>query len=417
MIIAIYNPSHFPRFYPFSWTQPLFNLRCGIFTPLERLEFLSGQRIKTIVQEHLYPIFGSVFFPDNIVCMVNGSCILSPRLWLAIQTLKHGERLIDSKNKRTIAAMASTSTSLPIFYKEDLMAAFFEQFEAKIYESDEEVLFLESVTDLFQINGALIRSDFKHLTAGRSKGILADSHSVVYNEEQIFIEEGVKIRATIFDAEKGPIYVGKGAEIQPGAILTGPLAICENATIHIGAKIKGDTTIGPYCKVGGEVSNSVLMGYSNKGHDGFIGNTVIGYWCNLGADTNTSNLKNNYSNVRIYDAEQTQMVDTGLQFCGLLMGDHCRSGINTMFNTGTVVGPWSNVFGAGFPDKFIPPFTWGGVDRKLVHDPQRAYMASQRMMERRKLSPHDGLRTYMNALLSSTRELRSGFQVSDGVGE
>jgi len=327
-----------------------------------------------------------------------------------------GDRLVSTSGGQTIAAIVPASDSSDLGNSDLFNAQFFSTYSAILFES-EQVLFLETVTDLYRLNGAQIRSDFAFLTAGRSSEILSDPHTITYNPEQIFIEKGVKIRSAILDAESGPIYIGKGAEIQPGAILVGPLAVCDNATIHLGAKIKGDTTIGPFCKVGGEVSNSILMGFSNKGHDGFIGNTVIGYWCNLGADTNTSNLKNNYSNVKIYDALAEKMVDTGMQFCGLLMGDHCRSGINTMFNTGTVVGPWSNIFGAGFPYKFLPPFSWGGVDRRVVHDPERAFVASVRMMERRKIMPPDAMRNYMDALLQSTQHLRSGFWESDVSGE
>jgi UDP-N-acetylglucosamine diphosphorylase/glucosamine-1-phosphate N-acetyltransferase len=214
---------------------------------------------------------------------------------------------------------------------------------------------------IFSFNGKVLRNDFEICTKGRVSEELTDPFTVVYGNHQLFLEEGVDIKAAVINASEGPVYIGKNAQIQEGSVIKGPFALLDNSVVNMGAKIRPDTTIGPFCKVGGEINNSVLFGYSNKAHDGFLGNSVLGEWCNLGADTNTSNLKNNYAEVKIWSYVEEEMIPTGLQFCGLLMGDHSKSGINTMFNTGTVVGPGCNIFDGGFPPTHLPAFTWGGV--------------------------------------------------------
>lgn len=233
----------------------------------------------------------------------------------------------------------------------------------KVIDYAQQITLIDQVWKIFQYNGAQIKMDFELLTKGRKSGELNDLHTIIYGEvgKDVFIEEGATIKAAVLNAEHGPIYIGKNAQIQEGALIRGPFALCEGSTVNMGAKIRGDSTVGPFSKVGGEISNAVIFGYSNKGHDGFLGNSVIGEWCNLGADTNTSNLKNNYENVKIWNYKKGGFKDTGLQFCGLIMGDHSKCGINTMFNTGTVVGVGCNIFGDGFPRTFIASFAWGGA--------------------------------------------------------
>jgi UDP-N-acetylglucosamine diphosphorylase/glucosamine-1-phosphate N-acetyltransferase len=202
-------------------------------------------------------------------------------------------------------------------------------------------------------------------------------------KENIFLEPGAKIECATLNASTGPIYIGKDAEIMEGALIRGPFALCEHATLKMGTKIYGPTTIGPHSKVGGEVNNSVIFGYSNKAHDGFLGNSVIGEWCNLGADTNNSNLKNNYIEVKLWDYASGRFIPTGLQFCGLIMGDHSKSGINTMFNTGTVVGVSANIFGSGFPRNYIPSFSWGGAQGYITYHIDKALEVASQVMKRR----------------------------------
>ena len=231
-------------------------------------------------------------------------------------------------------------------------------------------------------NGEAIKQDFELITKGRDSQIISESINII-NPDQVFIEEGAKLEFVTLNASSGPIYIGKDTEIMEGSNIRGPFALCEYATVKLGAKIYGPTTIGPHCKVGGEVNNSVLFGYSNKGHDGFLGNSVLGEWCNLGADTNNSNLKNNYAEVRLWDYNTEGFAKTGLQFCGLMMGDHSKCGINTMFNTGTVVGVSANIFGSGFPRNFIPSFSWGGNGGFTTYLTKKAFEVANIVMARR----------------------------------
>ena len=221
------------------------------------------------------------------------------------------------------------------------------------------------------------------LTKGRKSQFLPENNTILGKD--IFIEKGAKVSCSILNAEDGPIYIGKNAEVMEGSIIKGPFAMGESAVLKMGAKIYGATTLGPYCKVGGEVSNSVFFGYSSKAHDGFLGNSVIGEWCNLGADSNISNLKNNYAHVKLWNYEIERFINTELQFCGLIMGDHSKCGINTMFNTGTVVGVSSNVFGSGFPRNFIPSFNWGGAAGFSIYKLLKAFEVAEKVFERRKL--------------------------------
>ena len=248
----------------------------------------------------------------------------------------------------------------------------------------QEWLRLNHPWDIFRLNGEVLQSDFVRLTDGKTSAKLNDTNVLIGDE--IFLEEGVAVNGAILNADKGPIYLGKDAEIMEGVTIRGPFSLGDHAVVKMGAKIYGPTTIGPYCKVGGEISNSILQAYSNKGHDGFLGNSVIGEWCNLGADTNSSNLKNNYGEVRVWDYEEAKSISTGLQFCGLIMGDHSKSGINTMFNTGTVVGVCANIFGAQFPPKFIPSFLWGGSGQWDLFKMEKAIEVAEKMMSRRQVT-------------------------------
>jgi UDP-N-acetylglucosamine diphosphorylase/glucosamine-1-phosphate N-acetyltransferase len=259
---------------------------------------------------------------------------------------------------------------------------------------------------IFQVNAAEIRKDYELITAGRRSEALEDPHTIVYNASQVFIEPGAKIKAAVLNAEGGPIYIGKNAEVQEGSLIRGPFALCEGSTVNMGAKMRGDTTVGPFSKVGGEISNAVMFGYSNKGHEGFLGNAVIGEWCNLGADTNTSNLKNNYAEVKIWDYTKGGFANTGLQFCGLMMGDHAKAGINTMFNTGTVVGVGANVFGDGFPRNFIPSFSWGGASGFSTFQVRKFEETAIAVMKRRGLEYSETEKEIIQKVFDLTRHYR-----------
>jgi UDP-N-acetylglucosamine diphosphorylase/glucosamine-1-phosphate N-acetyltransferase len=214
--------------------------------------------------------------------------------------------------------------------------------------------------DIFSMNGSELEKDFAAITKGRKSAPISATNTVMA-PEKVFLEEGAIVECAVLNGSSGPIYIAKDAEIMEGSLVRGPFSLGEHSQLKLGAKIYGPTTIGPHCKVGGEVNNCVIFGYSNKAHDGFIGNSVIGEWCNLGADTNTSNLKNNYAEVKLWNYPAEKYLKTGMQFCGTIMGDHSKCGINTMFNTGTVIGVSANIFGAGYPRNFIPDFSWGGA--------------------------------------------------------
>lgn len=265
---------------------------------------------------------------------------------------------------------------------------------------------VRNLWDIFVLNGSEIRSDFKVMTAGRVSHPVYDKATIVYNEENIFIEEGVKIRAAILNAENGPIYLGKNAQVHEGAIIKGPFALGEESHINVGGKMRGDVSIGPHCKVGGEVAASVIFGYSNKGHEGYLGNSVLGEWCNIGADTNTSNLKNNYAEVKIWNYTKKGFVNTGQQFCGLIMGDHSKCGINTMFNTGTVVGVSANIFGAGFPRNFIPSYSWGGAAGFETFQLRKAYEVAEKVMERRNKHLDNTEKAILEHIFEETQQYR-----------
>lgn len=340
---------------PFTYTRPVAEIRVGILKISEKWEqygFEVGFDTQSYLQQK-YPT-------SNAALKVNGALCPDEALAEAISGLKEGQKL-----------MSETS----------LLAQHGEGQEVITYER--EVRIIAQPWDIFSCNREQIQADFDKITAGRTSQDVNDPVSVIYGEENLFIEEGASVKAAIINAENGPVYIGKNARVHEGAIIRGAFALCEESHVNMGAKIRGDSTVGPYSKVGGEVSNSVIFGYSNKGHDGFLGNSVIGEWCNIGADTNTSNLKNNYAPVKVWNYSKKGFANTGLTFCGLLMGDHAKCGINTMFNTGTVVGVGANVFGAGYPRNFVPSFAWGGANGFITFQPRKFYEVAEVVMDRR----------------------------------
>lgn len=330
---------------PFTFTRPVADIRVGILKISEKWNKYTGAKISFLTQEYLQKKF-----PRSIekALAVNGSWLPDAQALQALNSLKEDQALYFGK------------VFLAGYIGETEKNLSFAAEKTPVQLSFEPVL-LQKTWQIFQFNGSEIKKDFSLLTKGRTSQPVNDPYSIVYGADQVFIEEGVKIKAAVLNAESGPIYIGKNTEIQEGSLIRGPFALCEGSTVNMGAKLRGDTTVGPFSKVGGEISNSVIFGYSNKGHEGFLGNSVLGEWCNLGADTNTSNLKNNYAPVKLWDYTRGGFANTGLQFCGLMMGDHSKCGINTMFNTGTVVGVGANIFGDGFPRNFIPSFSWGGA--------------------------------------------------------
>ncbi|MDN3203093.1 GlmU family protein [Algoriphagus sediminis] len=329
---------------PFTFTRPVADIRIGILKISEKWEHLLQSQARFHTQEYLQKKFPP---SQKETLWINGAWIPDTDSLAAIKTLSKSQSLYSGKTLLA-AYIGETEKNLSNLSSKETI------------QIESEPTLLQKTWNIFQFNGEEIVKDFHLLTEGRKSARIEDPHTIVYNESQIFLEEGVKVKAAVLNAENGPIYLGKGSEVQEGAIIRGPFSLGESSVVNMGAKIRGDSTVGPHSKVGGEVGNSVIFGFSNKGHEGYLGNSVLGEWCNLGADTNTSNLKNNYAPVKVWEYTKGGFANTGLQFCGLMMGDHSKCGINTMFNTGTVVGVGANIFGSGFPRNFVPSFSWGG---------------------------------------------------------
>ena len=351
---------------PFTFTRPVADIRIGILTIREKWEKYLGYTTTTLTEEYLMEKYPMVEMEQNI--MINASFLPNPILIDMVQNLNPKEAILFGEE---IIAFHTNDT------QEDID---FDEYELIEYEGD--VLRIESTWDIFAKNDAAIREDFDLLTEDRFSQPIPKSVNVIA-PENIFIEEGAKLEFVTLNASTGPIYIGKNAEIMEGSVIRGPFALCEEAQVKLATKVYGATTVGPHCRIGGEVNNSVLFGYSNKGHDGFLGNSVLGEWCNIGADSNNSNLKNNYEEVRLWSYETEGFARTGLQFCGLMMGDHSKCGINTMFNTGTVVGVSANIFGSGFPRNFVPSFSWGGASGFTTYITKKAFETAKIVMSRR----------------------------------
>ena len=329
---------------PFTYTRPVADVRVGILTIREKWEYMLGEKTSTLTKLYLqkkYPLVN-----EGADILINASYIPSPELVQAVKSLKENQAITYDNE---IVAVYSDE------HKETFKVSDYEHLEFK-----EKLFQLRRKHDIFTLNDYSLKSDFELLTKNQKSAAIPDFVHAV-NPDNIFIHPTAKINVCSLNAENGPIYIGPHAEIMEGSMIRGGFALCEHSVVKMGAKIYGPTTIGPFSKVGGELNNVVIFGYSNKAHDGFLGNSVIGEWCNLGADTNNSNLKNNYTEVKLWCYEAERFAPTGLQFCGLMMGDHSKCGINTMFNTGTVVGVSANIFGDGFPRNFIPSFSWGGT--------------------------------------------------------
>lgn len=351
---------------PFTFTRPVAEIRVGIFTIREKWENYLKSTTTTITEEYLSVKYPMVEMEENV--MINASFLPNQELI---------DLVIDLKENQAI------------FYGEDVIAFFSTETQDEIdfdkYEAIEfkgEVLQIAHTWDIFSKNEAALKADFDFITEGRKSQPISKTNTVI-NAENIFLEKGAKVECSILNASSGPIYIGADSEVMEGCMIRGAFALCDHAMVKMGAKIYGATTIGPECRVGGEVNNSILFGYSNKGHDGFLGNSVLGEWCNLGADTNNSNLKNNYDEVKLWSYETENFAKTGLQFCGLMMGDHSKSAINTMFNTGTVVGVSANIFSSGFPRNFVPSYSWGGANGFTTYLTKKAFETAKIMMSRR----------------------------------
>lgn len=374
---------------PFTFTRPVADIRVGILTIREKWEFYLKTTTTTVTEDYLSDKYPMVEMGENV--MVNASYLPNLELVEMIRDLKANQAIF--KDEDVIA----------FFTKEAQDDIDFQDYEA--IEFAEDIIKIENTWDIFSKNGEAIQEDFTLITKEKTSQSIPASNNIIA-PQNIFIEEGAKLEFTTLNASKGPIYIGKNAEIMEGAIIRGPLALCENAVVKLGAKIYGPTTVGLSSKVGGEINNSVIFDNSNKGHDGFLGNSVVGEWCNLGADTNNSNLKNNYAEVRLWDYQTEGFAKTGLQFCGLMMGDHSKCGINTMFNTGTVIGVSANIFGSGFPRNFVPSFSWGGNSGFTTYLTKKAFEVAGVVMARRKIEFSDQDKAILEHVFEETKKYR-----------
>ncbi|SHI65212.1 UDP-N-acetylglucosamine diphosphorylase/glucosamine-1-phosphate N-acetyltransferase [Cruoricaptor ignavus] len=370
MQLVFSDAQFWEEFLPLTFTRPIAEMRCGILTFSERwCKLLEISDVRFLTEDYLQKKFPSPKNEEGLVIVPN--FLPTEKVLSQINNLQLGEAL---------------------FYDNELLAAkvnmqdfSLSQIE-KMTEVEEPLVFFKKRTDLFSFNDKAIDFDFQLLTKDRASQPLSSTNGLLGNPEDLFIEEGATVEFSTLNTLTGKIYIGKNAEVMEGCNLRGPIALCEGSKFNLGSKIYGATTIGPHSKIGGEVNNIVVFGYSNKGHEGFVGNSVIGEWCNLGADTNSSNLKNNYANVKLYSFKSEKLEDTGLQFCGLIMADHAKTAINTQLNTGTVVGVAANIFRAGFPPNYVENFSWGGFsgDEKFKLD--KAFEVAEKVMHRRKVA-------------------------------
>ncbi|MEG2078957.1 GlmU family protein [Chryseobacterium sp.] len=369
MQLVFSDAQYWEDFLPLTFTRPVAEMRCGILTFSERWQkLLESTEISWFTEMYLQQKFKEPEKKESLFLVPN--FLPTETVVQQIKDLKQGEALV---------------------YEDELLAAkinmdgfSLNQIE-KMTDIKEDLIFFKKPTDLFSFNKEAIDFDFKLLTNGKTSQELSSTNGFLGNKEDLFIEEGVEVEFSTINTKTGKIYIGKNTEVMEGCNLRGPIALCEGSKFNLGAKIYGATTVGPHSKVGGEVSNIIIFGYSNKGHDGFVGNSVIGEWCNLGADTNSSNLKNNYGNVKLWNYRTKDFQDTGLQFAGLIMGDHSKTAINTQLNTGTVIGVASNIFKEGFPPNLIENFSWGGFKDDERFKLDKAYEVAEKVMGRRKL--------------------------------
>lgn len=401
-IVLFEDHSHFDLL-PFTFTRPVWALRSGILTQRERWSHWFEQQVLGSSYGRLRPLFDQELPPEEVL-WVNGKLVPEEEYMSLLRDMEPGSCYLSQGGE--ILGARFSPLKLPADHDGLIYPGLLEEIGLKMNKTSLQPLAIRHPSDLFLHNQALIRRDFPLVTQEASQGI-QDPYTRVYGADNIYVSPGVQFRAAILNAEDGPMYFGPNVLVQEGAIILRSHAFGAHTKVSVGAKLRGDSSFGPSCKVGGEIGNSVFMGYSNKSHEGYLGNSVIGYWCNMGADTNSSNLKNNYSSVRTWNYPMERYRDTGLQFCGLMMGDHSKCGINTMFNTGTVVGVSANIFGGGFPPKFIPSFSWGGSEGLTSFRLDKAIELAKTVYQRRNFTLTDQEEELLKQIYTETKVYRS----------
>lgn len=389
MTINLFDDSSWESLRPLTFTRPVADLRIGILTIAEKWSKYLNASFGFVTQDYLIAKYPSATSTD---VFINGSICPDPGLLEAVTGLKNGEALVQQDLVLAYKTDSSTAHSLNLAKS------------LKQIEYPSKFVRITYPDNIFSFNGEELKKDFALLTKGRTSAKLSATNTFLGDD--IFVEEGAEAECSIFNSKQGPIYLGKNSQVWEGSIIRGSFALCEGSSVKMGGKIYPNTTIGPFSRVGGEINNAVIWGYSSKGHEGYLGNAVLGQWCNIGADSNNSNLKNNYAEVKLWDYEEQSFRKTGLQFCGLIMADHAKCGINTMFNTGTVAGVSANVFGAGFPRNFIPDFAWGGAHGFDVYSLDKMFETAEKVYERRNLQFDDKERDILNKVFEMTAEHR-----------
>ena len=392
MNTIVFDDAHRANFLPLAFTRPLGMFRMGLFTQCESWKQIIGGAVSSLGHASVRELNKVVIAENN--WFINARLLPYAGFLAELNGLETNSAL--TLNGELIAARCDAALAKEWIDKGSAPSSlhateydFNDDTRSSIQNNPSRLsspILLKHLPDVFTYNEAKLNEDVRLSTRGRVSAPIDPTCIVLGDPGLVFIEPGAQVEACFLNTRKGPIYIGSDAQVMEGAVLHGPVAVMDHSVVRAGARIYGATTIGPHCKVAGEISNSVIFGYSNKAHDGFIGNAVIGEWCNLGADTNCSNLKNNYSDVSIWSYAEQKYKSTGLTFCGLIMGDHAKCGINTMFNTGTVVGVSANVFGGGFPPKYIPSFSWGGAEGFEPYDRDKAIETAKRAMARRQLN-------------------------------
>ncbi|WP_439557240.1 putative sugar nucleotidyl transferase [Dyadobacter sp.] len=392
-VILFDDPVLRKQLLPLTYTRPVAGIRCGIETIAEKWGRALQSPVSFQTEKYLRSKFATEVLHDN--WYINGGLCPDNQLIEAAKKLAVNS-VLTSRNNEVLIVRTDGPWEPALGVNELAPVAYADAF-----------ILIRQVWDIFAFNAAQIKADFERITSNRISEPITDPFTYTYNPSQVFIEKGAVLKAAILNAENGPIYIGKNALIQEGSTIQGPFAIGEGSVLAQGAKIRPNTTIGPFCKAGGEVSNSILFAYSNKGHDGYLGNSVLGEWCNLGANTNNSNLKNDHSAVKLHSYVTNQLENTGLQNCGLIMGDYSKAGISTMFNTGTVVGVSVNVFGGGFQQKHVPSFSWGGTAEGFCeYRLQKALEVASDTVNRRNITFEDKDEAILKAVFEQTKDQR-----------
>lgn len=396
--IILFDDDNWQGLLPLTFTRPIAELRVGILTIAEKWKHRLDGTVSYITQDYLSEKFPINITDDNLI--INAAVLPNEKLLQIIKQLQHHEAILDGED--LIAARLNGEQFDQLINDQPIP-------EMKGIDIADHADLYKKITrphHLFSYNDEELKLDFNLLTKGRKSAAISDTNSLI-NQNDIFLEEGASVEYSILNATDGPIYIGKNAQVMEGSIIKGSFSMLDHSVIKMGAKIYGKTSLGPHCKVGGEVGNSILIGYSSKAHDGYLGNSVLGEWCNLGAGTNNSNLKNNYAEVKLWSYPEEKFAKTGLQFCGLIMGDHSKCAISTTFNTGTVVGVFTNIYGSGFPRNYVPSYSWGGAAGFKTYKVDKAYEVAEKVMGRRSLELGDLDKKILKHIFLSTSSFRS----------